>query len=288
MKNQTMNEIRKAIEDGIKTWEKAFEDNNAAAMNAAEIDLKANEKAWNDISMKSVLDECKHSDEDPVVAAIRKFTYPAIDHKIEKKDGKITGIKLVDDKQKKLDLKKVFIYFYNKTSYIWEYKVERAGCLLTMRAAYDLGWDNKAVKAIDGLYYLSEFARKEEMGVVPTSNTQVCKLLQKCIDAIIFEDNGNGANKYKCVNADVTWLLIGFTKHGKDGKTVEVCKPRQLNTIIFDVLHRIVTGGKWDLKFKQNDTAKATDVEQKADEEKPAKASPKKASKAKKTDVVKK
>ena len=136
-------------------------------------------------------------------------------------------------------------------AHLWEYKVEKFGNLLCMRAAKELGWSDAQIKQIERLYYCNALSRKEDMGTVPTSNNQIVKLLQQVIDAVLPLDAETGKSKYRCNSHDVAYLLMAYTKrNGKKKLTIEVAKNSFVHRLVMDVMHRIVTGATYDLKYQ--------------------------------------
>ncbi len=114
---------------------------------------------------------------------------------------------------------------------------------MCLRAAKELGAD---VKAIAKSYYLQDAVKKIEMGATPTSNTQVCKLLQRVIDEMLPNEDADGKAIYKCNNYDVRYLddLYG-KKSTKAILTVKVSNDGFLRRILVDIAYRLITDGKY-------------------------------------------
>ncbi len=268
MTNARLEKAMADIEAKKAEWYKAFEANDAAAMNNSEVAMRAAEKDYNEISMQQALDECKHEGADPVISAIYKFVYPVIRHKLVKEDGIVTGIELING-TKNFDLVKVLEH-YRLPYHTATYTMERAGVLMVMRLAEKLEWTAKNVKAIEATHFQSSGARNlaEKMTSAPTSNTQAVKLLQACLDTFMFEDNGKGGNKHRCLNADVAYVEACIGKRSRDGKAIDIAKPRFFVTLMTDIAHRILTNGQWGLNFKKVDdknTESKKDVAKKVD-----------------------
>ena len=111
------------------------------------------------------------------------------------------------------------------------------------------------------------------MGETPDSNTQICKMLQKVIDSIICAADSNAEKPYKCNNHDVSYLLMCYTKKGKNALGVAVAKHDALRRLVMDVCYRIIANGRYDLEYK---TIK-TPVSAKSPEQPAAKPAEKKA-----------
>lgn len=240
---------RKEVEDRIEAYNKAIAKNDFAAMARIEAELKEAEKAYAAQSQNEVFDVCKKS-ENPVLKAVEMYTYPVLAHRRMLSDGVLVGFELVEDRVKQLDLVKLCKWC--DMPHLWEYKVERLGNLLCMRVATELGLSKAQVAQIEKLYYMNALARKAEMtGAVPTSNTQLVKLLQEVIDSVLFvEGDKPGMNKFRCNNRDVAYFLACYTKRGRKELSVSVAKNSYVHTLVMDVMHRIVTGKVYDVEFK--------------------------------------
>ena len=91
-------------------------------------------------------------------------------------------------------------------------------------------------------YFLKEKAREIKLGKTPTSNSQVCKLLQAVIDEIL-PCNEDDTPAYKCNNYDVKYLdaLYG-KKSNKYDLTIRVSNDAFFRRILVDICNRLVTG----------------------------------------------
>ena len=250
-----LEEIKSRAEKQVEVYNLALIKNDAAKMNAAESALKEIEGEYATQAMREAFAECKKSD-DPVIAAIKMYTYDVLGHTIARRDGVIEGISLTM-KSKQIELPKLFKSL--EKSHLWEYDLEKLGCLLCMRTAKELGIPDAEVRRIDRMYYQSEFARKSELGAVPTSNNQIVKLLQGIIDQVL-------PNKgYKALVVDVKYFLMCYTRRGKSKLTVSVAKFSFIQTLFMDILHRIVCDLKYDVEYKmipRKDTAVAEEPKQ--------------------------
>lgn len=245
------------LEEAMKDVKKSLEGYNAAiiandlvALTKAEKGLKSAEGKYNEQSMMECFDACKHTD-NYVLEAVKVHDYEVIVHKpIRDDNGNILSAELVK-KNKAIDLAKLHAHVTNGSTALWQYKTEKMGCLLCKRLATELGLSSAEIAKIDRMYYMSDFARKEELGVNPVSNTQMVRLLQTVVDSIIFMDDGRGKNALKVNNHDVAYLLNCYAK--RDNKkilTVSVAKVSYINSLMLDVLHRLVTGKSYDVSYK--------------------------------------
>ena len=248
--SKALETLRKDIEVRINAYNVLIaKKGDFAKMNQIEGEIRDAEAAYAEQQMREVFEECKKQPE-PILAAVKRYDYPVLSHRLIREDGVITEMVLVEDRTKQIDLVKLCKAL--GLSHLWEYKVEKFGNLLCMRAAKDLGWSDGQIKQIEKLYYCNALSRKEEMGTVPTSNNQIVKLLQQVIDAVLPADPETGKAKYRCNSHDVAYLLMAYTKrNGKKKLTIEVAKNSFVHRLVMDVMHRIVCGLAYDLKYQQ-------------------------------------
>lgn len=249
--SKVLESLRKDVEERISAYNAAIlQKADFAKINRIEGEVRDAEAAYNDQQMKEVFAECGKQ-QYPILAAVKRYDYPILSHKIIREDGLITGMALTEDRTKQIDLVKLCKAL--SISHLWEYKVEELGNLLCMRAAKELGWSDAQVKQIEKLYYRSAISRDEaKLGVVPTSNTQICRLIQQVIDAVLPVDPETGKSQYRCNSHDVAYLLMCYTKrNGKQKLTIEVAKNTYVHRLVMDVMHRIACGLWYDLKYQQ-------------------------------------
>lgn len=277
--SKVLESLRKDIEVRITAYnEQIIKKGDFAAMNRIEGEIRDAEAAYAEQQMREVFDWCKHQPE-PILAAVERYDYPILAHRLNREDGVVTEMVLVEDRTKQIDLVKLCKAL--SIAHLWEYKVERFGNLLCMRAAKELGMSDAEIKKIDRLYYCNALSKKEDMGTVPTSNNQIVKLLQQVIDAVLPLDAETGKSKYRCNSHDVAYLLMAYTKrNGKKKLTIEVAKNSFVHRLVMDVMHRIVTGAVYDLKYQMKKEEPATPAK------KPETAEPQKAKKVSTSDTV--
>lgn len=248
----------------IDKYNEALKAKNLDDMTAAEKAIRDAEAEFAAQSQGDLFAECKKA-ENPILEGVKRYTFPILRHKMVRDGELITGMELVDDREKQIDLVKLCKFCGLPT--LWAYKVEKAGELLCIRAAKELGMTTDEIKRIAKTYRMASAAQEVELGGTPTSNTQICKLLQKVIDDIIFEDDGTGKNKHKVNSHDVAYLLMCYTKRGRKQLSVTVAKSSFLHGLVVDVLHRITCGLKYGLEYQMVKDEKAEKAE-------PAKAEP--------------
>ena len=248
--SKVLETLRKDIEVRINAYNGLIlKKGDFAKMNAIEGEIRDAEAAYAEQQMREVFEECKKQP-NPILAAVKRYDYPVLAHRLIREDGVVTEMALVEDRTKQIDLVKLCKAL--GLSHLWEYKVEKFGNLLCMRSAKELGWSDAQIKQIERLYYCNALSRKEEMGAVPTSNNQIVKLLQQVLDAVLPLDPETGKSQYRCNSHDVAYLLMAYTKrNGKKKLTIEVSKNSFVHRLVMDVMHRIVCGLTYDLKYQQ-------------------------------------
>lgn len=273
--NSAYNEFTKKIAN----YEKALKKNDLEAVAKAEEELKEAEGQYREEKQVLVFSELREADA-PIKAAIERLEFETVGHKVErdKETKRIVGIAEVS-KTVQIDLVK-FCKFCDLPTQ-WQYKVQMLNKLLCLRAAAELKLTKAQIKEIDDSFAMDKLAKEVELGGTPTSNTQIVKQLQTVVDAIYFEDNGKGVNKFKVNNHDVAYLLMCYTRRGKQSLKVQTAKHTVMHSLVVDVMHRVITGKTYDIdyKMKKKDEPK-TETEQK-------KASSKKSEKVSDTDTVK-
>lgn len=251
----------------INQYNEALKAKNLDAMTALEASIKDTEAEFALQSQNDLFAECKKA-ANPILEGVKRYTYPVLKHKIAN-DG--TGMSLVDDREKQIDLVKLCKFCTLPT--LWSYTVEKAGELLCIRTAKELGMTTDEIKVVANTYRMEKKAKEIDLGGTPTSNNQICKLLQKVLDQILFEDDGTGKNKYKCNSHDVAYLLMCYTRRGRKQLYVSVAKNSFLNGLVVDVMHRITCGLKYGVEYAMVRESGNANVEA-AKPEEPAKPAP--------------
>lgn len=244
---KTLGSLHDEIVAKIDEYNKALKENDFAVMNTVDKDLKEAEDSYLEAKQIEVFGELK-AKENPVREAIAMHSFCVVGHRPIKEKGVLMGYELVEDKVRQIDLVKLCKFCGLPEQ--WQYKVEKFNQLLAMRAANELKMTKAQIKKICDSFYMDKLAREIEMGGTPDSNTAICKQLQQVFDAILFEDNGKGSNVYKVNNHDVAYLLMCYTKRGKKTLSVAVAKNAYMHRLVFDVMHRIVTGKTYDLEYR--------------------------------------
>lgn len=196
-------------------------------------------------------------EEDPMLEAIRMLSFSVPSYKETKVEGVKTGLERAD--------RVVTINPVDFTDYLckyqkgpkggmsWVYKTEKLGSLLAYRALKDLGGSAKALKELTDNYYIREAARREDLGETPDSNSQLVKLMQTIIDAMVFVPDEKGKNQVKARSCDANFLIRVYTSAGREVGTVKVLKGARIAQYIFNCCHMIVTGKPYRITdYKKN------------------------------------
>lgn len=210
------------------------------AYNAAMSDLDKAEKEYAKLAATAMYAEYAGK---PIVEIIKAYSYETLGHREKPSDDKDNPrIIAVDPITKKRQIDLLAFCNHAKLDTHWELTASAVNQLMCLRAAKELGAD---VDKIAKSYFLKEKAREIKLGKTPTSNTQVCKLLQTVIDEIL-PCNDDDTPVYKCNNYDVAYLddLYG-KKSNKNMLTVRVSNDAFFRRILVDICYRLVTNSKY-------------------------------------------
>ena len=207
------------------------------AYNAAMSDLDKAEKEYAKLAATAMYAEYAGK---PIVEIIKAYSYETLGHREKPSDDKDNPrIIAVDPITKKRQIDLLAFCNHAKLDTHWELTASAVNQLMCLRAAKELGAD---VDKIAKSYFLKEKAREIKLGKTPTSNSQVCKLLQTVIDEIL-PCNDDDTSIYKCNNYDVKYLdaLYG-KKSNKHELTIRVSNDSFFRRILVDICNRLVTG----------------------------------------------
>ena len=240
-----LDEIRTNLEEMVSKYNELNWSGKAKQKDLTDLDGKIQTavKDYTAIKENIVLNECKAA-EDPMLEAVTRLSFKTICVKDEKSgsaDAQIVTRK-VEEKDKNIDLLKL----HNKCGSIgkeknWVYIVEHFNCLLTMRAAQNLGLDPKEV---NDSYAMNKLSREVDLGKNPVSNTNIVKTLQKVVNAMIGED-------YKATSHDQKFIDMVYTKKGREALTVTCGNHKQLRSILAQVCHKLVTKKSYSVDYKK-------------------------------------
>lgn len=263
---KTISVLHDEIVSKINEYNAALKENDFAKASRVEQELREAETSYAEAKCVEVFTDLAKSD-NPVKAAVEMHSFLVVGHRAKREDGVITGLEVIEDKVRQIDLVKLCKFCDLPVS--WQYKVEKFNQLLALRAATELKMTKAQIKKICDSFYMNDLARQVEMGETPGSNTAICKQLQQVLDDILFEDNGKGKNIYRVNNHDVAYLLMCYTKRGRKNLSIAVAKHSYMHRLVMDVAHRIVTGKTYDLEYRMVSSEKSTTTNEQVSAKKP-------------------
>lgn len=253
--------LKSLLEEAKERYNNALKEANGAlsqkpvdlvAYNKAMNELEEAEKDYATIAANEMYDEyAKVSN--PIIEIIKAYSYKTISHRETPSKDKDEKKRIVSidpiEKERQIDL----LAFCKRAGLDtdWQYTASKFNQLMCLRTAKRLGVDTKQIAKS---YFLQEAVKKIKMGGTPTSNTQVCKLLQMVIDEMLPNEDVDGNTLYKVNNHDVAYLdgLYG-KKSNKQKLTIRVSNDSFLRRILLDIAYRLVTGGKYGVDgYKEN------------------------------------
>lgn len=267
-----------AIVAEISNLNKAIADDNLKKMLEAAEALKSAEKQYAKTKAAEVYADLKKTGE-PIKNALIMRTFPVIGHIEVKDDGTLVRVEECV-RTRYIDL--VALCEKCKLSTAWQYKVEKFNQLMTLRAVSELEGSDDLKKAITDKFYMKEDARFVDIGKVPSSKTKIAEMIQKIFDEVLFEDNGKGENIYRVMNKDAEYILLTYTKSGKDALSVVAARNNVMHKLIANVMHRVVTKKVYTVDFKMVETENSVTVPE-APKAEPEKASEQKSESTKKS-----
>lgn len=274
--SEMLKERKKLIEESIADWNEALKKNDAAAMEAIEKGvLKDREKEYAKQAAREMYKTCGEG-ADPILEAVRRRVYIIQRHKKVSVDGRVVRME-IEPADKVINLVELCEYLDKPT--LWHYKVSKFFQLLLLAKGSALGKSKTELDEIGRTYKMKDKAREVDLGGIPVdpktgevSNKKMTQAFQKVVDAIIFEAGAKGNNRYAVTNHDIRFLEEATTKLGRNEGTIVYLSGTQ-NTILMDVLRRIVLGKKYDIEYKK--AKKAEDKPEQAKTEAPQAEAPK-------------
>lgn len=244
---------KNVLEEIKNNYDIAIEGANAAlkqtpvdydAYAEAMADLDKAEKSYAENVACAMYDEYAQKP-NPIIEIIKAYGYETLGHKERRNredNNRIVAVEPIN-RIRRIDL--LAFCKRAKLNTSWQYIASKLNQLMCMRAAKELGAD---LDKIATSYAMEKVARDIKLGETPTSNTQVCKLLQKVINEMIPNKDENGNLIYKCNNHDVRYLDDAYTKwSSKSRLTIRVSQDSVFRRILIDIIYRLITNGKYDV-----------------------------------------
>lgn len=221
------------VNEQMEIVRKALADKDLAAYNSAYTKLQNDVKELNKCIANNEYAKLLAKPA-PITEAVNQFYIDCKKPKEDRsKDGEtIVGVNLVD-KKARIDLEA--LCDFGKLDKTWVTHASELLSLLTLRETdvFNLSVSDLSSKSF---YFLRQVKAKQN-GETPDSNTKIVRLLQTIIDEMIFVDNGNGQNMYKCTNHDLMFIHDAITKmDAKEKCTIATMNDRQFRTVLMSVL----------------------------------------------------
>ena len=237
-----LNGLRTEVEGLVSSYNEAYQAGKfEEAMKLSKaIEEKVNE--YTSVVRDDCFEACKNS-KDPMLTAVTLLSFVTIGVKDEQKGDDAIPVRIVVDKERAIDLFKLYKYCGEKgigADPKWLYMAEQLNMLLTAQKAQDLGLDPKKV---NDSFAMSNIAREIDLGKSPTSKTNILKTLQSIITAML----GEG---YKAASHDVNFLMSAYSKKNRKALTITTANHKTLRGLLAEICHRIVTGKTYAVDYK--------------------------------------
>lgn len=237
-----LNGLRTEVEGLVSSYNEAYQAGKfEEAMKLSKaIEEKVNE--YTSVARDDCFEACKNS-ADPMLTAVTVLSFITIGVKDEQKGDDAIPVRIVVEKERQIDLFKLYKYCGEKgigADPKWLYMAEQLNMLLTAQKAQDLGLDPKKV---NDSFAMSNIAREIDLGKSPTSKTNILKTLQSIITAML----GEG---YKAASHDVNFLMSAYSKKNRKALTITTANHKTLRGLLAEICHRIVTGKTYAVDYK--------------------------------------
>lgn len=234
--------LRTEVEGLVSSYNEAYQAGKfEEAMKLSKaIEEKVNE--YTSVVRDDTFEACKNSP-NPMLTAVTMLSFVTIGVKDEQKGDDTIPVRIVVEKERQIDLFKLYKYCGEKgigANPKWLYMAEQLNLLLTAQKAQDLGLDPKVV---NNSFAMSNIAREISLGKSPTSKTNILNTLQSIITAML----GEG---YKATSHDVNFLMSTYSKKNRKALTVTTANHKTLRGLLAEICHRIVTGKKYAVDYK--------------------------------------
>lgn len=230
---QKLTELRTKVEKEVSAYNEAYQAGKFEdAMRASKaIDEAVNE--YTSVARNDCFEACKNSP-DPMLTAVTVLSFITIGVKDEQKGDDKIPVRIVVEKERQIDLYKLYKYCGDKGighDPQWLYMAEKLNMLLTVQKAQALGVKN--LQEINDSYAISAIAREIDLGKTPTSKTNILKTLQLIVTAMI-------GDSYKPTSHDVNFLMEAYAKKSRKALTITMANHKTMRGLLAEICHRIV------------------------------------------------
>lgn len=261
---RNITDIRADIDARVNTYNAIINDESTKAADIEKLNAETSEleKEYARAAFHATALELLDSPA-PMLAAATAPTFETLKHKDKEDENGIKSRELVTA-ERPLDFVALESFFVERgkkfgAESTWVYKVAAFNRLLCMRTAQSIGAD---VKTVAEKFATPTQARDIDLGKTPTSNTQLLKQLQMIIDSMLYVEGEKG-NIYKANSHDVGYLLSLYAKKGRGVLSVAAARPKYLEKLIAEILHRIVTEKSYNIEFKEKKERAAVKIDPK-------------------------
>jgi hypothetical protein len=249
-KNLTLAEIETKMKQQVSKANAAISKKDKVALYDLLPSFTKLEDDYEGIQKTIIFDRLK-AKPSPKEALVLEQTFITLRHKVHKdKDNRnvITKVTLEEVSRPLILLE---FCKYAKLCTDWQYPASKGKTMLALKTAEGVGYTAHELQQILDSKYIMDAARDIDMGKTPTSNTQIVKLLQSIIDAMIFRGDGE-QNELRVNNYDANFLIEGFAVVSKKrALTLKMPNDRDFHRSLTQVCYRLLTGGRYDVDYGQ-------------------------------------
>lgn len=249
MANETrkIDNVLADLNEQAKAATAAVRAKDMVALNAAEDKLKELSKEYEAFALQALYAQLDAA-ADPVLEAIKVFTYGTKKSRPVKSDGIIMSYEIVDA-TKTINLL-AYCKHLKDANTDWQYDVQKLNKSLTLRTAQDLNLPAAKVNEIKTTFAMDSRVAGDKVEI-PTSNGKLVKMVQAIVDQIIFKAaDGSDVNDYKVTTHDINYLLAVYAQRDKQNVLgVKVSRHKDLTIEIATICHKIVTNGTYDVVY---------------------------------------
>lgn len=255
IKTSFLDERKDDVVKALKAYNDALKTNDASKIRSTEHSLKEAEAEYAKQKAVEVYRECAKQP-NPIIYAIKTFTYEILGHKDIKEDGVVVSATIDEHKTRTIDLYRMCVS--QKINTDWA-NVAQNHCLTLLLYQCDkLGFSKTQMQAISKAYALDKKARElreaksDKSKKNPISKGSMLDELQNVVDAVM-KAAGITDSAYRANNHDINYFCFLFGRKGKQSLTVAASNHAYYRRILTDVLHRIVCGLQYGVEFDMLD-----------------------------------
>ncbi len=253
--NTYLDERKNDIIKALAAYNEALKKNDAADIRRTAAALKDAEGEYAKQMAADVYAECREQPQ-PILYAVKKYTYKVIGHTEEKEDGVVLSAEINEEKIRTIDLFKLCTTQGLDTR--WALVAQDHNLSLLLDMCKSLGLNDRQIAEVDGSMAMDKKARAlheakaDKSKRDPTSKTAMLADLQAAVDAVFIGDKV-APGTFKCNNHDVEYFRRLYGRKGKKSLAVAASNHAYYRRILMDVLHRIVCNLKYGVEFDMID-----------------------------------